>query len=130
MIPGKEGTTVALSRIPASCPLAAAVLIGWSACFVAGCATTQVAVQWSDPEFKGRSLRGEKVLVVCDAPDVAMRKQIRSRRSCKHDAGDEPDGTHGRPPPTTTRRRARGAGAKAILGMTTGPDVVEPGPEH
>ena len=53
--------------------LVSALLIASGAGLVAGCATTEVNVQWSDPQFKGRSLRGEKVLVVCEAPDVAMR---------------------------------------------------------
>ena len=49
-----------------------AALLG--SALLAGCATTQVNVQWTEPEFKGRSLRGEKVLVVCDAPDVATQR--------------------------------------------------------
>jgi hypothetical protein len=105
---------------------------------IAGCATTQVTVQWSEPEFKGRSLRGEKVLVVCDAPDVAIRRvcqdqvaaQIRASGASPVISSD-PGLTAG-PPPTNDRTlaAARAAGAKAILGSTLGPDVtvVSPSP--
>jgi hypothetical protein len=105
---------------------------------LAGCATTQVNVQWTEPEFKGRSLRGEKVLVVCDAPDVATQRvcqeQVAARIAA---AGATPvisqnAGLTAGPPPTNdaTLVAARGAGAKAIFGITVGADVtvVNPGP--
>ena len=105
---------------------------------LAGCATTQVNVQWTEPEFKGRSLRGEKVLVVCDAPDVATQRvcqeQVAARIAA---AGGTPvisqnAGLTAGPPPTNdaTLVAARGAGAKAIFGVTVGADVtvVNPGP--
>jgi len=105
---------------------------------LAGCATTQVNVQWTEPEFKGRSLRGEKVLVVCDAPDVATQRvcqeQVAARIAA---AGATPvisqnAGLTAGPPPTNdaTLVAARGAGAKAIFGVTVGADVtvVNPGP--
>jgi len=105
---------------------------------LAGCATTQVNVQWTEPEFKGRSLRGEKVLVVCDAPDVATQRvcqeQVAARIAA---AGATPvisqnAGLTAGPPPTNdaTLVAARGAGAKAIFGIIVGADVtvVNPGP--
>jgi hypothetical protein len=108
------------------------------ALLVAGCATTQVAVQWSDPEFKGRSLRGEKVLVVCDAPDVATQRVCQDQVAAQlRTVGAAPvisanAGLTAGPPPTNdaTLVAARGAGAKAILGVTIGPEVtvVNPGP--
>jgi hypothetical protein len=117
--------------------LAAALLIGSGVAMMAGCATTQVNVQWSDPEFAGRSLRGEKVLVVCDAPDAAIRgvcqDQVAAQvRASGATAVISPDaGLTVGPPPTNdkTLGAARAAGAKAILGSTIGPDVtvVSPG---
>jgi hypothetical protein len=105
---------------------------------VAGCAMTQVNVQWTDPEFKGRSLRGEKVLVVCDAPEVAMQRVCQDQIAAQlRAAGAVPvisanAGLTAGPPPTNdaTLAAARGAGAKAILGTTVGPEVtvVSPGP--
>jgi len=125
-------------RIVGARRLAAALLIGSGVGMMAGCATTQVNVQWSDPEFAGRSLRGEKVLVVCDAPDVAMRgvcqdqvaEQVRASGATPVISPDA--GLTVGPPPANdkTLAAARAAGAKAILGSTIGPDVtvVNPGP--
>ena len=124
-------------RIVGARRLAAALLIGSGVGMMAGCATTQVAVQWSDPEFAGRSLRGEKVLVVCDAPDVAMRgvcqdqvaEQVRASGATPVISPDA--GLTVGPPPANdkTLAAARAAGAKAILGSTIGADVtvVNPG---
>jgi hypothetical protein len=112
-----------------------AALLG--AALLAGCATTQVNVQWTEPEFKGRSLRGEKVLVVCDAPDVATQRVCQEQIAAQlRAAGAVPvisanAGLTAGPPPTNdaTLVAARGAGAKAIFGATIGPDVtvVSPG---
>ena len=126
-----------LARIFGARGLAAALLIGSGVGMMAGCATTQVNVQWSDPEFAGRSLRGEKVLVVCDAPDVAIRGVCQDQVAAQVRASGatpviSPDaGLTVGPPPTNdkTLGAARAAGAKAILGSTIGPDVtvVNPG---
>ena len=60
-------------RCGARWPLAAALL-------AAGCAaSTTVGPQWSDPQFAGRSLRGARLLVVCEAPDPALRRQCQDR---------------------------------------------------
>ena len=113
-----------------------AALLG--AALLAGCATTQVNVQWTEPEFKGRSLRGEKVLVVCDAPDVATQRVCQEQLASQlRSAGAVPvisanAGLTAGPPPTNdaTLVAARGAGAKAIFGAIVGVDVtvVNPGP--
>jgi hypothetical protein len=126
-----------LARIFGARGLAAALLIGSGVGMMAGCATTQVNVQWSDPEFAGRSLRGEKVLVVCDAPDVAIRGVCQDQVAAQVRASGatpviSPDaGLTVGPPPANdkTLAAARAAGAKAILGSTIGPDVtvVSPG---
>jgi hypothetical protein len=120
-----------------TCGLAAALVIGAGVGMMAGCATTQVNVQWSDPEFAGRSLRGEKVLVVCDAPDIAIRNICQDQVAAEVRAsGATPvisadTGLTVGPPPANdkTLAAARAAGARAILGSTIGPDVtiVSPG---
>ena len=125
------------ARIFGARGLAAALLIGPGAGMMAGCATTQVTVQWSDPEFAGRSLRGEKVLVVCDAPDAAIRGVCQDQIAAQVRASGatpviSPDaGLTVGPPPANDRTlaAARAAGAKAIFGSTIGPDVtyVSPG---
>jgi len=117
--------------------LGAALLIGAGVGVIAGCATTQVNVQWSDPQFAGRSLRGERVLVVCDAPDIAIRNICQDQVAAEvRVSGATPvisadAGLTVGPPPANdkTLAAARAAGAKAILGSTIGPDVtvVSPG---
>ncbi|HSD41517.1 MAG TPA: hypothetical protein VLD36_06590 [Burkholderiales bacterium] len=130
MIPGEIELNAGRRTVPLVA-LAGALL-------VAGCATTQVAVQWSDPEFRGRSLRGEKVLVVCDAADVATRRVCQDQLAGQVGAAGatpviSPDvGLTAGPPPANdkTLAAARALGAKAILGATIEPDVtvVSPGP--
>jgi len=103
----------------------------------AGCATTRVEAQWADPQFAGKSLRGEKVLVVCEANEVVIRRICEDRVAAQVTAsGATPvigpvDLTVG-PPPANDRTlaAARGAGAKAILGSTIAPEitVVNPPP--
>ena len=50
----------------------------------AGCASNPQA-EWTDPQFQGRSLKGAKVLVACDAPEVTVQRtcedQVASRLS-------------------------------------------------
>ncbi len=112
--------------------LAAALLVGSGVGMMAGCATTQVVVQWSDPEFAGRALRGEKVLVICDAPEVVIRQVCQDQVAVQLRASGampviSPDtGLTVGPPPANDRTlaAARAAGAKAILGSTIGPDVT------
>ena len=126
-----------LKRIFGVHGLAAALLIGSGLGMMAGCATTKMNMQWSDPEFAGRSLRGEKVLVVCDAPDAAIRGVCQDQVAAQVRASGaaaviSPDaGLTVGPPPANdkTLAAARAAGAKAILGSTIGPDVtvVSPG---
>lgn len=128
---GEGGATVVLARFGAAFGLACAVL-------TVGCATTQVAVQWSEPEFKGRSLRGEQVLVICDAPDVAVRRVCQDQVAVQVRAvgampviSTDPGLTVGPPPANDkTLAAARAAGAKAILSSVIGPEVtvVNPGP--
>ena len=112
--------------------LAAALLIVSGAGLAAGCATTEVSVQWTDPQFKGRSLQGEKVLVVCEAPDVAIRGNCQDDIAAQLRAsgatpviGSDPGLTVGPPPANdATLAAARAAGAKAILGATIARDVT------
>lgn len=53
--------------------LARLVAVGLTA-VLAGCATTQMNAEWRDPAFAAGSLSGRRVLVVCRAPDEAMRR--------------------------------------------------------
>jgi hypothetical protein len=41
---------------------------------LAGCATTRMTAEWRNPAFDAASLQGGRVLVVCRAPDEAVRR--------------------------------------------------------
>jgi hypothetical protein len=110
--------------------LAAAALC---ACFLPGCATTTVHAEWTDPQFAGRSLRGERVLVVCDANDTAVRRICRDQLAAQVSAagatpvtGPETADLTAGPPPANdkTLAAAKRAGAKAILAATVAPDAT------
>jgi hypothetical protein len=118
---------------------AAALLLAAGGALVAGCATTQVNAQWSDPEFAGRSLRGQRVLVVCDADSVTAKRICQDEVAMQiRAAGATPvippqsAGVVAGPPTTNehTLAAARTAGAKAIFASTIGPDAayVSPAP--
>ncbi len=107
----------------------------------AGCATTQMAAEWSNKEYAGRSLRGERVLVLCQAPDPTVQRLcedelvngVNSRGvTAVRLASDLPsaDAPTGPKPPSAYADAAKAAGAVAVLSMTVQPDstVVNPGP--
>jgi hypothetical protein len=123
--------------IPHAPMLAAVALLAATTVVIAGCASTKVVAEWSDPQFAGRSLKGEKVLVVCDANETVIRRICQDQLAAYLTAsGAVPvsgpaDLTVGPPPANDkTLAAARSAGAKAILGSTIVPDatVVNPGP--
>ena len=122
-----------------ACDIAPAILLASSALFIAGCATTRVEAEWRDPQFTGGSLRGAKVLVVCDAKEVVVKRICEDEVAAQVAAsgatpvtGPETADLAVGPPPANDRTlaAARKAGAKAILGSTIAPDatVVSPGP--
>lgn len=119
--------------------LAVAALFASSGLFITGCASTRVEAQWTDPQFAARSLRGAKVLVICEAQETVIRRicedkvatQVAASGATPVAGPEFADLTVG-PPPTNDRTlaAARSAGAVAILGSTITPDiaVVSPGP--
>jgi hypothetical protein len=44
-----------------------------SACVLAACATTKMDAQWSNPEFRSVNLRGQTVMVACQARDFTVQ---------------------------------------------------------
>lgn len=103
------------------------------AALLAGCAGTRVAADWSDPEFKGRSLRGARVLVVCDADSPAAKRICQDRLAAEARAagaipvgGPETATLPAGPPPANdqTLAAARAAGASAILAASMGPEAT------
>jgi hypothetical protein len=128
---------MARSKIPGSRRLAAAALLASGGLFIAGCATTRVEAEWTDPQFAGKSLRSAKVLVVCDANEVVIKRICQDQLAAQIAAsGATPvmgpaDLTVGPPPANDkTIAAARSAGAKAIFGSSVAPDatVVNPPP--
>jgi hypothetical protein len=119
--------------------LAAAALLALVGVLIAGCASTRIQAQWTDPRFADHSLRGAKVLVVCDAQETAVRRICEEQLSA-HVAASGATPVTG--PESDSRAAgagsidegilaaARSAGAKAILASTIAPDatVVSPGP--
>ncbi len=104
--------------------------------WLAGCATSQVNAQWSDPQFAGQPARGAKVLVACHAADLTLRRvcaermaaEVAARGAVPVLAADPGDG----PPPgdEALLGAARQAGAAALLRTTVAAEVVAatPGP--
>lgn len=105
----------------------------------AGCASTQLDSQWSDPQFAGQSLRGSKLFVVCEAPDAVLVKQCQDRLAGEVVAyGATPVLAQDRATPAPGRAgtadaylpAARMAGARAVLLSSVAPSarVVGGGP--
>lgn len=113
-------STTSTSRARRLAALAAAALLG-----AAGCATTELDAQWTDPQFQGRSLRDTTILVVCEAPDPAVKRLCQDRLAAEvvaygataSIAPDElPNPMPGREQtPRAYLPAARAAGAQAVL---------------
>jgi hypothetical protein len=50
---------------------------------LAGCASTQLDAQWTDPQFTGTSLRGARVLVACESPELVLKQICEDRVSAE-----------------------------------------------
>ncbi|HLB16599.1 MAG TPA: hypothetical protein VJM14_16850 [Burkholderiales bacterium] len=111
-----------------TCGLAAAALFAASALVIAGCASTRLDAQWSDPQFQGRSLRGAKVLVVCNANEPVVRRICQDKLVAQVAASGAtpimPPEDVAAGPSDKTLAAARGAGATAVFGSTIGPEAV------
>jgi hypothetical protein len=88
-----------------------------------GCASRNTQVEWTDPEFAGRSLRGDKILVVCNAAETSIKLTCQDRLAQQVAAAGAVPVTHPEPDASTaapdkTLEAARNAGAKAVLAAT------------
>jgi len=101
---------------------------------LAGCASTRLDAQWSDPQFAGRSLRGAKVLVVCDANEPVVRRICQDRLAAQVAASGATPVTSPEDlatgPTDRTLAAARSAGTTAVFGATIAPEaaIVGAGP--
>jgi hypothetical protein len=104
------------------------------AVMLAGCATTQVDAQWSNPEYSGKSLRGESVLVACEASELTLQRICEDQVAAQVSArGAKPTknstlSSVGSPPGATDPYAvaAKRIGARAIVRTTlaAGPPIV------
>ncbi len=109
------------------------------AAMAAGCATTQLNAEWRDPTFTAGSLKGGRVLVVCRAPDEAVRRACEDQWASLLGAqGIAPLRSYSIPgfpwasgdstEEMMTAARARGVAALAGMSlMPTGATMVTPG---
>jgi len=102
-----------------------------------GCASTQLGAQYVDPQFPKQALRGATILVVCEAPEPAIKliceNQISSQLAqlgarpltdstlVNPTPGHEPPARHYLP-------AAQAAGARAIFSTTLTPDYWQASP--
>jgi len=106
---------------------------------LAGCASSRINAQWSDPQFSGLPPRGAKVWVVCQAADPTLRRICADRMAARLAALGAlpllaPDGSDvaeaAAPTEAVLLQAARGAGAAALLRAQLAAEVVAlaPGP--
>ena len=117
--------------------LAWAVLI-LCAVLNAGCSSNPVQAEWTDPAFTNHSLRGAKVLVVCEASDAPIQRVCEEQmRAQVATSGATPVSAPGLSAASGSDAlsdqalaAARSAGAKAVLLASVAPDatLVNPGP--
>jgi hypothetical protein len=98
---------------------------------LSGCAQTQLGAQYVDPQFPQQVLRGAAILVVCDAPEPAIRLICESQISGQlMQLGARPltdsklvNPTPGKEPPASQfLPAAQAAGARAVFSTTLMPD--------
>lgn len=104
---------------------------------VAGCASTQTGAEWADPQFANLSLRGTRVLVVCEAADLPVKRLCQDVLAAEVTARGAtpvigPDGlaTGERPLAEAYQGAARNANARSIFSAAIAPDatIVKSGP--
>ncbi|MEO8155682.1 MAG: hypothetical protein ABI605_21670 [Rhizobacter sp.] len=115
--------------------LTAVAIIG-STLLMAGCATRPLDAQWADPQLaSGNPLRGARVLVVCEAQDLVLRRvcqdqmgaQILAAGATPVAAPDAEANAAGNAAQYVAAAKA--AGAKAVMVTTLSQDssVAKPG---
>jgi hypothetical protein len=96
---------------------------------LAGCATKRLDAQWSDPQLtSGNPLRGARVLVVCEAQDLVLRRICQDQVGAQVTAAGAtpvavPDGAaDASGSPARYLAAAKVANAKAVLVTAVAPD--------
>lgn len=107
------------------------------AMLLAGCASSRINAQWSDPQFAGQPPRGAKVLVACQAADPTLRRICADRMAARlaalgavpvpaPDGSDAIDGAA--PNEAALLMAARQAGALALWRTQLAPSVMAVAP--
>ena len=100
---------------------------------LAGCASTRLDAQWTDPQLAANSLRGARVMVVCEAYDLAIKRicqdqmaaEVAARGGTAVPGPDEGSGAAVRPlNHDQYLGAARQANAKAVLTHSVTPQDV------
>lgn len=103
------------------------------ALLLAGCASNELDAQWTDPQFQGRLLRGDTILVVCEAPDPVLKRACQDQLAAEVTAfGAAPRIAPELPNPTPGREQApraylaaaREAGAQAVFSAAVVTDAL------
>ncbi len=103
----------------------------------AACATTEVRSQWSDPAFANHSLKTARVLVVCDAAEISVRRNCQEQLALQvRQLGAVPvfgadnlrAGGGGATEPLLAAARSAGAAAALSVQLTPEAAVVNSGP--
>jgi hypothetical protein len=106
------------------------------ATLLAGCASTRLDAQWSDPQLTPNGLRGARVMVACEAYDLVVKQlctdqlmsEVVARGATPVSAPELPNATPGRAlPHEQYLSAAREAGAKAVLTHAITVDDVSAG---
>lgn len=112
-------------------PLSAFTLVVTAA--LAGCASTRLDAQWSDPQIGASPLRGARVMVVCEAYDLAVKRICQDQMAAEvvargGTAVPGPDESSGAPVRPLNHDQylgaARQANAKAVLTHSVTPADV------
>lgn len=95
-----------------------------AAALLAGCASTRLDAQWSDPQLAPNSLRGARIMVACEAHEAVLKQicqdqlvaEVVARGATPVVAPDIAVAGPGRAPGNEPYLdAARGAGAKAVI---------------
>jgi hypothetical protein len=95
-----------------------------SACVLAGCATGRLEAQWSDPQFTGRPLAGEKVLVVCQASEQTVVRICQDQLATQLRSMGVTPVVPESPVVGDSLATARSLGAQAVMQASLSPTVV------
>jgi hypothetical protein len=107
---------------------------------LAACATTRMAAEWKNKDYLGGSLKGQRILVVCQAPDATVQRlcedQLVTTANSWGLVAVQPDRRAADTPGSAPlpgdayRELARAMDAATIMSMTIAADstVVSPGP--